>query len=183
MLGNEVTPGRRQSKLPILSRNVNKKSLEIEFSIDICRTGGKWQSKTLFLSIFDPHSSIVDSIFDCHLPGVELLRLIFFALFLLLLFLLPLLLFLPAQILSVQDLGNLTGRIVLKFGDMVDMDVKLCNKVLKFKMSDSKAAPWPKQSKFCPAKISETTRQIVLKFGDRVDRNVKLCNRVLKFKT
>ena len=32
--------------------------------------GDKWQSKTLFLAIFDPRSSIVKSIFDCHLPSV-----------------------------------------------------------------------------------------------------------------
>ena len=65
------TPGRRQSKTPILSRNVDKKSLETEFSIAICRhIGDKWQSKTLFLSSFDPRSSIVDSVFICRLPGV-----------------------------------------------------------------------------------------------------------------
>ena len=65
------TPGRRQSKTPILSRNVDQKSLEIEFSIAICRhTGDKWQSKTMFLSIFDTGSSIVDSVFDCRLLGV-----------------------------------------------------------------------------------------------------------------
>ena len=39
----------------ILSSNVDKKSLETEFSIAICRLiGNKWQSKTLFLLIFDP---------------------------------------------------------------------------------------------------------------------------------
>ena len=51
----------------------------------VATTGDKWQSKTLFLSIllatngnrkhcllsiFDPRSSIVDSVFDCRLPGV-----------------------------------------------------------------------------------------------------------------
>ena len=61
----------RQSKTPIQSRNVDQKSLETEFSIAICRhTVDKWQSKTLFLSIFDLSLSIVDSIFDCRLPGV-----------------------------------------------------------------------------------------------------------------
>ena len=65
------TPGRRQSKTPILSRNVDQKSIETVFSIAICRhTGDKWESKTLFLSIFDPRSSIVDNVFDCRLPGV-----------------------------------------------------------------------------------------------------------------
>ena len=62
------TPGRRQSKTPILSRNVDQKSLETECSIAICRD--KWQSKTLFLSNFDPRSSIVDSVFECRLSGV-----------------------------------------------------------------------------------------------------------------
>ena len=38
------TPGRRQSKTPILSRNVDQTSLETEFSIAICRhTGDNWQ--------------------------------------------------------------------------------------------------------------------------------------------
>ena len=33
--------------------------------------GDKWQSKTLFLEIFDLHSLIVKSIFDKHLPDVN----------------------------------------------------------------------------------------------------------------
>ena len=59
--------------MSILSTNVDKKnSLETEFWIAICRqTGDKWQLKTLFLVIFDPRLSIVKSIFDCHLPGVN----------------------------------------------------------------------------------------------------------------
>ena len=45
---------RRQSKTVILSTIVDQKSLETEISIAICRqTGDKWQSKTLFLAIFD----------------------------------------------------------------------------------------------------------------------------------
>ena len=45
--------------------------LETEFLIAICHpTGDKWQSKTLFLAIFDPRSSIVKVVFDCHLSGV-----------------------------------------------------------------------------------------------------------------
>ena len=32
-----LTPGRRQSKTPIQSTNVDKKSIKTEFSIDICR--------------------------------------------------------------------------------------------------------------------------------------------------
>ena len=66
------TPGRRQLKMPILSTNLDKKSLETEFSIAICRpTGDKWQSKTLFLEIFDPCLSIVQSVFDCRLPSQD----------------------------------------------------------------------------------------------------------------
>ena len=58
------TPGRRQSKTPILSRNVDQKSIETVFSIAICRhTGDKWQLKTLILSIFDLRLSIVGSVF------------------------------------------------------------------------------------------------------------------------
>ena len=65
------TPGRRQSKTPILLRNVDQKSIKTVFSIAICRpTGDKWQSKTQFLSFFDPDESIVDNVFDCPLPGV-----------------------------------------------------------------------------------------------------------------
>ena len=57
--------------MSILSKNIDKKSLEIEFLIAICRlTGDKWQSKTLKLLIFDLRSTIVKSVFDCHLPGV-----------------------------------------------------------------------------------------------------------------
>ena len=53
-------PDMRQSKTLIPSTNVDQKSSETEFSIAICRpTGDKWQSKTLFLAIFDPQSSIV----------------------------------------------------------------------------------------------------------------------------
>ena len=55
------TPGRRQLKTPILSRNVDHR-------VFYCRhTGDEWQSKPLFLSIFDPRSSIVASVCDCHL--------------------------------------------------------------------------------------------------------------------
>ena len=55
-----TTPDRQQSKTLILSTNVDKKTLETEFSIAICRpTGDKWQLKTLFLAIFDSRSSII----------------------------------------------------------------------------------------------------------------------------
>ena len=48
-----------------------EKLLETEFSIAIRRpTCDKWQSKTLFLAVFDQHSSIVKSVFYCHLSGV-----------------------------------------------------------------------------------------------------------------
>ena len=59
--------------MPILSRNVDQESLETEFSIAICHhTGDKWESKALFLLIFDPCSSMVDSVFDCRLTDVIL---------------------------------------------------------------------------------------------------------------
>ena len=59
--------------MPIPSRNVDQKSKETVFSILICHlTGDKWQLKTLFLSFFDPYSSIVDNVFDCRLSGVVL---------------------------------------------------------------------------------------------------------------
>ena len=58
--------------MPILSRNVDKKSILTLFSIAICHpTGDKCQSKTLFLSIFYLRSSIVDNVFDYRLPGVN----------------------------------------------------------------------------------------------------------------
>ena len=68
------TPDRRLSKTLILSTKVNRKLLETEFLIAISRlTGDKWQSKTLFLAIFDPHSAIAKSVFDCHLSAVFLM--------------------------------------------------------------------------------------------------------------
>ena len=58
----------------IPSTNVNQKSLETEFLIVICRlTGDKWQSKTLFLAIFDLCLLIVKSIFVCRLPSVGIM--------------------------------------------------------------------------------------------------------------
>ena len=66
-----ITLGRRQSKTLMLSTNVNQKSLKTEFLIAVCcLTGDKWQSKTLFLAILDPRSSIVKSVFDCRLPSL-----------------------------------------------------------------------------------------------------------------
>ena len=63
--------GRGQSKTSILSTNIDKKSLETEILITICRpTGDKWQLKTLFVAIFDPHLSIGKSVFECPLPVV-----------------------------------------------------------------------------------------------------------------
>ena len=60
----------------ILSTNVDKRNpLETEFSIAICRqSGDKWQSKALFLAIFDLCSSIVKSDFDSRLPCVNTLQ-------------------------------------------------------------------------------------------------------------
>ena len=53
-------PDMRRSKTLLKSTNVDQKSLETVFSIAIYRqTGDKWQSKTLFLTIFDLRSSVV----------------------------------------------------------------------------------------------------------------------------
>ena len=62
---NNITPDRRQSKSLILSTNVDQISLE---------TGDKWQSKTLIMAFFDPRSSVVNSVFDCRLSGVDIQR-------------------------------------------------------------------------------------------------------------
>ena len=59
---------RWQSKTLRLLTSVDQKSLETEFSIAICRlTGDKWQSKTLFLVIFDPPLSAVKILIAAYL--------------------------------------------------------------------------------------------------------------------
>ena len=52
------------------------------------------------------------------------------------------------------------------FGDMVDMDVEICKRVSKLKMSDYKAGTraCPKPLNFCLDYISLTTEGIVLIF-------------------
>ena len=73
MQGNRLTLGKQQSKMLIPSTNVDQKSLETEFLIAICRPNGdKWQSKTLFLVIFDPCLLIVKSICDCRLQTTKM---------------------------------------------------------------------------------------------------------------
>ena len=64
-----LTPEMRQSKMLILSTNVDQEPLETELSIAVCRPiGDKWQSKTLFQAgFFYPRND-----FDCRLPGVIL---------------------------------------------------------------------------------------------------------------
>ena len=57
------TLDRWQWETIILSMNVDKKLLETQ-------SGDKWQSKTLFLAIFDMHWSIGKSFSDCRLSGV-----------------------------------------------------------------------------------------------------------------
>ena len=55
----------------IMRCSPNRKALETEFLISICRPNGdKWQSNTLFLAICDPCSSIVKSIFNCGLSDM-----------------------------------------------------------------------------------------------------------------
>ena len=61
----------RQSKMSNISTNVDPGSLETELSPAVCRPiGDKWQLKTQFPAICDPHSSIVESIFDCRLSDM-----------------------------------------------------------------------------------------------------------------
>ena len=64
-----VTPGKMQSKMLIPSTNERISKI---FRNRIFDWHLKWQSKTLFLAIFDPRLSIVKSFFDCRLPGVWL---------------------------------------------------------------------------------------------------------------
>ena len=60
-----------QSKMSNISTNVDPGSLETELSPAVCRPiGDKWQLKTQFPAICDPHSSIVESIFDCRLSDM-----------------------------------------------------------------------------------------------------------------
>ena len=74
-LKHMITAERCQSKTLILSTKVDQKLLEPvwEFSGAICRQS-KWQSKTLFLAIFDPRLSIVKVVFDCRLSGVLIIK-------------------------------------------------------------------------------------------------------------
>ena len=54
------------------STNVDQKSIVTVISIAICRQSvDKWQSKTLFLMIFDLRSSIVLTFSDCRLSGAN----------------------------------------------------------------------------------------------------------------
>ena len=73
------TPDRGQSNMLSTMTKIGQKSIETVFSIAICRQcDDKWQSKTLFLTIFDICSSIVlvFSIatypFCFHIPGLAL---------------------------------------------------------------------------------------------------------------
>ena len=55
-----ITPDRKRSKPLLTIENADKKLQEKVFLIAICRrTGDKWQSQTLFLTIFDLHLLIV----------------------------------------------------------------------------------------------------------------------------
>ena len=65
------TPDRWQLKTLIISTNIDLRLLETDF-FD-CRLSPDWRqtaSKTLFLAICDPHSSIIQSVFDCHLSDM-----------------------------------------------------------------------------------------------------------------
>ena len=73
-----------------------------------------------------------------------------------------------------------TGRIVLKYGTMVDKDVELCDKVLKVKMLDSKAGPWafPKPPKFCQDYFFLSSERSVLKCFDMIHIFIWFCRKV-----
>ena len=61
----------RQLKMSNISTNVDPGLLETELSPAVCRpTGDKWQWKTQFPAICDPHSSIAESVFDCRLSDM-----------------------------------------------------------------------------------------------------------------
>ena len=63
---------------------------------------------------------------------------------------------------------------------MIDMDMKLCKRVSKFKMADSRAPTGACRNPpiFCPDTFSITTGRIVLKFEDMTDIDIKFCKRV-----
>ena len=54
------------------------------------------------------------------------------------------------------------------------MDVKLCNRVLQFKMPDSKAGirTCPKPPKFCPDLFLTNHRKVVLKCFDMINIDI-----------
>ena len=69
----DLTPGRRQSQILMLSTNVDQKSLETEFRLPfVARLATHSKRKHCNLAIFDPRSSIVQRVFDCRLPGMDL---------------------------------------------------------------------------------------------------------------
>ena len=69
-LSSNTTPGMRQSKTFTLSPNEDY-NRQKQFSNVICSlTGDKWQSKTLYLAIFDPRRRLL-TFFDSRLPGVN----------------------------------------------------------------------------------------------------------------
>ena len=64
------TSDRWRSKTLILSTKVDLRWFETRFLIAVPPpTGDKWQSKILSLAIFDPRSSIGQSVFVCRLSS------------------------------------------------------------------------------------------------------------------
>ena len=72
-------------KIPFLKMHTEQAAIESINTIDelrskivrnrvsiavCCLTGDKWQSKTLFLAIFNPRSPIAKNVFDCQISGV-----------------------------------------------------------------------------------------------------------------
>ena len=55
---------------------------------------------------------------------------------------------------------------IKRHGDVILMDVKFCNKILKLKMPDSEAGPWacPKLSNYVSVQSDQVRNQFFFKF-------------------
>ena len=67
------TPSRRQSRTLILSTNINKNARNIVFDCHLSPDRRQKAIDNTVSSYFDPRSSIVKSVFDCHLPCVVMI--------------------------------------------------------------------------------------------------------------
>ena len=76
----------------------------------------------------------------------------------------------------------------ISVSDMVDMDVKLCNKISKFQMPDSEAGPWacPKLSNYVTVQSDQVRNQLlkiscrnIIRISNRLDPDLARRNVVL----